>query len=143
MESCGQDMDKESADEFAGGEGHGFVSVSLLISIVLPFEGDALLVEGDKSAIGDSDTMGIAGEIGEHGLGSGKGTLGIDHPLALSYGFEPVGKSLHFSQSLEFTEEAELADMIGIEKFFEEQAPEQSGEYTHGEEESRSAGDPS
>ncbi len=25
MESCGQDMDKESADEFAGGEGHGTV----------------------------------------------------------------------------------------------------------------------
>ncbi len=82
--SCGQDMDKESADEFAGGEGHGFMAVSLPISIVLPVEGDALLVEGDKSAIGDGDAVGIAGEIGKHGLGSGEGTLGIDHPLTLS-----------------------------------------------------------
>jgi hypothetical protein len=49
----------------------------------LPFEGDALAVEGDEPAVGNGDPMGVAGQIGEHRVGSCKRPLGIDHPFDL------------------------------------------------------------
>ena len=48
--------------------------------VIFPFEADAGAIEGDDAGIGDGDAVGIAGEIGEHGIGAGEGTLGIDNP---------------------------------------------------------------
>ncbi len=39
-------------------------------SMVLPFEGHALVVEPDEARVGDGDAMGVAGEIGEDSLRS-------------------------------------------------------------------------
>ena len=44
-------------------------------AVILPPEGDALLVERDEPAVGDGDAVGVAGEIGEHRLGPAKGRL--------------------------------------------------------------------
>ena len=50
-----QDVDEEAADELVGGERHLIVSIAALDAVVLPLEGDALLVEGDQAAVGDGD----------------------------------------------------------------------------------------
>jgi len=59
VEALGQDVDEESADELVCGECHALVSVSALDSVVLPLEGDAVLVECDQAAIGDGNAVGI------------------------------------------------------------------------------------
>src|SRR5215831_10113575 len=69
MEALGQDVDEESADELVCGKCHPLVSISALAPVVLPLEGDAVLVECDQAAIGDGNAVGIAGEIGQHRLG--------------------------------------------------------------------------
>ena len=48
--------------------------------VVLPFEGHAGLVERDEPGVGDCDAVGVAGEVSEHRLGPGEGSLGVDHP---------------------------------------------------------------
>ena len=55
MKSVGQDMDQEAADEFVGVEGHKLVASVALGSVILPFERDARAVEGDETAVGNSN----------------------------------------------------------------------------------------
>src|ERR1700723_583133 len=55
----------------------GGTGVAQRRSIVLPSEGDAGAVAGDEPAVGDGDAVGIARQIGQHGLWAAKRTLGI------------------------------------------------------------------
>ena len=57
--------------------------------------------------------VGVAGEIGEHGLGSGERSLGIDDPLDLAQWLEPIGEGFVLSQCLVLTEELQVAGVIG------------------------------
>src|SRR6516225_4305898 len=68
VEATRQDMDEEAANELAGREHDRFVSIRPFDPIVLPPEGDAILIERDQSAVGDGDPVGIAGEICQHRL---------------------------------------------------------------------------
>src|SRR5215216_1731784 len=77
-------MDEEAVDDLAARQGHDLVPLPSLGTIVLPLEGDAVVVEGDQAAIGDGDAVGVAAEIGEHRLWPGEGSLGIDDPLDLA-----------------------------------------------------------
>jgi hypothetical protein len=61
-------------------ERHGLEPIAAFDPIVLPFEGDALLVERNETRIRDRDAVGVASEIGEDGLRSGEGSLGVDDP---------------------------------------------------------------
>ena len=80
MEAAGQHVQEKAADELGRVERHGFEPVAAFDPVVLPFEGDAGLVERDEPGVGDGDAVGVAGEIGEDGLRSGEGPLGIDDP---------------------------------------------------------------
>ncbi len=81
MESTGQHMDEEAADELVGRERHGLLSFTPLGAIVLPLEGHAGIVERDQAAVGDGDTMGVAREIRQYGLRSAEWTLAVDDPF--------------------------------------------------------------
>jgi hypothetical protein len=80
VEALRQDMDQESADELGGGECHDLLAITPFGTIVLPSEGDTGAVAGDQPAVGDGDAMGIARQIGQHGLWPAERTLGVDHP---------------------------------------------------------------
>src|SRR5437016_11224994 len=54
VEASWQDVDEEATDELARGERHDLVAGAAVGSIVLVFEGDALLVERDQPAVGSS-----------------------------------------------------------------------------------------
>src|ERR1700750_1838800 len=84
MKSAGQDMDQEAADELVGVERHKLIASVGLGPVILPFEGHALAVEGDKPAIGNSSTVCVAGKVGVDGVGSAKRSLGIDDPFDLA-----------------------------------------------------------
>ena len=66
--------------------------------------------------------MGVAAEIGEHGVRPGEGTLGVDHPLdsgeRRQMGCEGVG----VLQAGEGVEEAQAAGLMGGGQLFEDEA---------------------
>src|SRR5262249_18722856 len=54
VETVGQYVDQEAADELIGAERHKFVASVALGPVILPFEGHALAVESDEAAVGNS-----------------------------------------------------------------------------------------
>src|SRR5580700_2593967 len=51
MEACRQHVHEKAADELVGGERHDLVALATLEPVVLPFEGDAVLVACDQAAV--------------------------------------------------------------------------------------------
>ena len=84
VETGGQNMHQETADELVGRERHHFVTLGAFDSVVLLLKGDALLIAGDQAPVGDGDPMSVAGEITQDFLGSSKRALAVDDPFALA-----------------------------------------------------------
>src|SRR6516164_4423543 len=59
VEAGGQHVDEEAADELAAGQRHDLHPLPSLGAVVLPPEGDAVVVEGDEPAVGDGDDNGV------------------------------------------------------------------------------------
>jgi hypothetical protein len=64
----GSACQEKAADELGGVERHGLEPAAAFDAAVLPFEGDAGPIERDEPGVGDRDAVGVAGEIGGHGL---------------------------------------------------------------------------
>jgi hypothetical protein len=58
-------MHQEAADELVGIERHHPVSLLTFEAIVLPLEGNALVIERDQATVGDGDAMGVARKIAQ------------------------------------------------------------------------------
>jgi Phage integrase family len=84
VEAGGQHVHQEAPDELVRRERHGFPAARTFDAIVLPAERHATVNGGDEPAIGDGDAVGVARQIGQHGLRSTERMLGIDHPIALA-----------------------------------------------------------
>jgi hypothetical protein len=108
----------------------------------LPFEGDAGLVERDQPRVGDRDAVSVAGEIGEHGLRSGEGFLGVDDPLGAAQRRERGVEDALVGERIEIAEEGQAAGLMQGRESLEKEAAEQAGEDAHGQEETGPAGDP-
>src|SRR5271168_4452749 len=81
VEPTWQHVDQEAADELVDGECHQLAPLVLLGAVILPFEGDTGIIERDEAAVGDGDTMGVAGQVGQHGFRAAEWPLRVDHPL--------------------------------------------------------------
>jgi len=92
VKATGQDMQEKAPDELVRGQGHGLVAITLWGAIVFPLEGDATFITGNQTAVGDRHSMGVARQIGEHGLRSGEGSLGIDDPVDVAHGLDEAGE---------------------------------------------------
>jgi len=53
-------------------------------AVVFPREGDAGIVERDEPAVGDSDAVRVARQVGQHGFGSAEWSLRVDDPLGFA-----------------------------------------------------------
>ena len=80
VEALRQDVDQESADKLGGSECHDLLAITTIGAIVLPSEGDAGAIAGDQPTVCDGDAVGIARQIGQHGLWAAERTFGIDDP---------------------------------------------------------------
>ena len=67
-----------------GCERHRLPAVGPVDAVVLPAEGDAVVVGRDQTAVGDGDAMGVAREIAQHLLGPRERLLAVDHPFDLA-----------------------------------------------------------
>ena len=54
------------------------------MGIVSPAEGDAIVLEGHETVVGDRDPMGVAGQVFENMFGTAEGWLGVDYPVLLA-----------------------------------------------------------
>jgi len=79
-----QGVQQEPTDELVCDERHHLLAVATAVAIILVSERDASLIEPKQPAVGDGDPMGIARQIGQHGLGTCERRLGIDHPAFLA-----------------------------------------------------------
>ena len=61
-------------------ERHLLVAFGTFETVVLPLEGDPLVVEGDEAAVGDGNAMRVAREIAQDFLRPPERRLGVDHP---------------------------------------------------------------
>ena len=73
-------MDEEAADELVGSERHDLLARVAIGAAILVFERDAGAVAGKQAAVGDGDAVGVARQIGHHGLWSAEGPLGVGNP---------------------------------------------------------------
>jgi hypothetical protein len=78
----GQNVKQEATDELNRIKAHDLDAV--VVSGVAPFKTNLSVVQVQEPAIGDGDTMGVAGQVLEHMLGTAEGWLGIDDPFLVA-----------------------------------------------------------
>jgi len=83
--------------------------------------------------------MGVAGQVSENLLRSCERAFRVDDPFTLAQRHEPVGEGIGVGQIDVIAEELQLSVTMQVLQFFEEAAPKEPGEYSHGEEEPRLA----
>jgi hypothetical protein len=140
METVGQDVEQEAADELVGIEGHHLLLA--MVAIVLPQEADVAVGESDEAAVGDSDAMGIAGEMIEHLLGSAERSLGIDDPGS---GAQLPQAGSEQSSRGQACQSAEKPELVCIERRLEagqEKPAIEPRQHLHRQKEPRPAADP-
>ena len=76
--------------------------------------------------------MGVARQIGEHGLWSAERGLGVEVPFDLAQRREIRREGLALGERGVIAEELELAGLVGRHQLVQEQTPEQAGEDPHG-----------
>ena len=135
MEAVGQGVEQEASDELVGRQAHDLDGAA--VAIVLPGEGDMIVIAGSDAAVGDGDAMGVAAEIGENLRRSAERLLGVDDPIDAPHGGQMGGERDGIGQMREIAEEAEALGVEGGLQAFEEQATEQAGERLDGQKEVR------
>ena len=106
MEAVRQGVEEEAPDELVRGQTHD--PDSAVAAIVLPSEGDMILVAGHEAAVGDGDAVGVAAEIGEDLGGATEWLLGIDDPVAPPQGGEIAREVVAIGECGEIAEEAQF-----------------------------------
>ena len=99
------------------------------------------MVEGDEPGIGDGDAMGVTREVGENGLGSGEGSLGVDDPLGPARSREDGVEGALVGEQSEIAEEREAASLVQGGDAFEKQATKEARQHAYRQEEAELAGD--
>src|SRR6516165_4913348 len=78
--------------QLVGIERHQLVSLGTFDAVVLPLEGDAVVVERDQAPVGDGDAVGVAREIAQHFLGATERLFAVDDPFAVAQRSQIGGK---------------------------------------------------
>ena len=122
VEACGQHMDQKAADELAGRKRHGLVTLRPFDPVVLPFEGDALVV--DQTPVGDGDPVSVAGEIAQDFLGSAEWGLAVDVPFAVAQRRQIGAEGFRVGQLGKLAEEPQFASRMSDDELLKEQPAE-------------------
>ena len=112
VEPAGQHVDEEAADELVDYERHQLAVWLLLVAVILAFEGDPGIVECDKAAVGNGDTVSVARKIGQDCLWSAEWTLGIDHPFGPAQRREMIVECFGIRQCDQIAEELQLSGEV-------------------------------
>ena len=142
MEAIRQDVQQESADEFADLDAHHLVLAPAAVSIMLPAEADVGLVEIEQATVGDRDAMGVPRQVAQYLLGTGEYLFGINNPLGCAQRRDSAGEFLGSFQVGEIAEKLQFACLECRHQAFKEQAPEQARQHANRKKESGPGCDP-
>lgn len=140
VETVGEDMEEEAADELLGRKGHHLALAGM--AIVLPAEADAAAFERDKPAVGDRDAVGVASEIGKDLFGASERGFGINDPCGAAQRGQVAGESGGRVERGKIAKEAELAGIESGLKTLQEQSAEELSKDRHGQEKAGTASHP-
>jgi len=103
LESAGQRMQEEAADELLGGKRHGLLLA--LAAVILILQTDPVAFDAQQTVVGDGDAMGIATDVIQHLFRAREGRLGIDDPLPLPERRQMTSKFAGIAEPLQSGEE--------------------------------------
>src|SRR5215468_1466374 len=129
MEALWQHVHQEAADELVGIECHYLVSLPTFAAVILPLEGDTVVIERDQAAIGDGDAMGVTREIAQHFRGSPEWAFAVDHPLTVTQRRQIGREGSRIGECSVLAEELQLSCTMSGIKFLEDQPAEQAREH--------------
>ena len=124
VESIRQHVEQEAAHELADRQTHGLALRGTVLAVILPAKADMVVVEIYETAVGDGDTVGVAGEIGKHLSRACERALGVDDPLDVAQRSKVSSERARLFEASEIGEELEFSRIVQCLKTFEEQAPE-------------------
>jgi hypothetical protein len=104
--AAGQDVEQEAAQELLRIERHHSLLIS--VGIILPAESNLVMLESHEAMVGDGYTMGIAGEIAEHMMGTAERGLGVDDRVLTEQGTQEGAECFLLGQGLKRSGEGEL-----------------------------------
>ena len=140
-EALGQDMKQKPAYELVGGNGHD--SRLVAACIVPPTKRDVTVIEGNKTVVGDGDTVGVAPEVTDHLLGAAEGGLGIDDPVLAEQRSEKCREALWLFQVLDRSSTSQPLFPMSSPESIDKLSPENLAERLNGQEERVERMDPS
>jgi len=133
-------MEQKATKELDRIHAHG--GSSMAMSVVLPIEADAVVFERAKAVIGDRDAMGVASQILQHTLRSTEGRLGVHDPFDAGGLPTKCAKRGRIGEVAEFAGEVKLAIAESGPHRAQELLSKQAAQYTYGEKERFTTGDP-
>ena len=142
VEPVRQDVEQKAAHELASGELHDLVLVVAILTVVFPAKTDVVIVEIEQPAIGDGDTVGVTGQIGENLLRACEWTLGVHDPFLRAQGSEVGLECVRLVEAGQVCEELKFSRIVQCLEAFEEQPPKQPREHAHRQEEAGPARSP-
>ena len=127
-EAVGNDVEQEATEELVDGEVQDLDPIA--VGVVAPAKADVSVGEVDQTVVGEGDAMGVATEIGEHMLGSGKRGLAVDDPRRLAQFGKPRSEGRWLSEG---------GQAVGEMSFTPIERPLQAGEIAPAEDLSQGA----
>ena len=111
-EATRQDMQKEAANEFLGGNRR--LTLFVAVSVVPPSEGNAAHIERYDTVVRDGDLASVTAEVTKHLSGSAERRLGIDDPVLAKQSAQKCGEALGLGQMLERAAEIQSTPAKGL-----------------------------
>ena len=132
-EASWKQVQEEAAQELIDGQRHD----ALLVAVrgVSPAEADVAVGEGDQSAVGDADAVGVRTEVAQGVFRSTEGPLGVDDPVVTEQDSEPGGEAAWLGERCEVAMELKLAFMESSPQASDELAAEDTAEHLDRKEE--------
>ena len=129
----GQDVEEKAAQELEGVEREGFFHTA--VTVILPAEKDAAVLDLEQAMIGDGNAVGVAAEIVDDLGGAAEGLLGVDDPAWAAGGLQPAAEGFGVGEPGEIAEEGKLSLLESVEQGVTEEMSEAGAEDFDGEEE--------
>ena len=126
-------MRQEPSQEFVNSESH--LPLLVPVGIVFPAECDLAVLKGEQAMVGDSDAMGVTGQVVEDILGSAEGWLGVNDPILSKQGTEQSTESLRILKGFLVPVESEFPLLEGSPEAGHKLTPKHAAKDLDGQEE--------
>jgi hypothetical protein len=114
VEAGGKQVQEKSPDELVRMHAHDLLTLAAVATIILPSEGDMVVIDTDDAAVGDGNPMGVSAEIGEYLVRTAERRLCIDDPFDAARTCEMAGERGSVVEMGEVFEEVQFALSEGL-----------------------------